>query len=92
MVLFNVGIGVPGNVESCVGRRYFTRVHYLALVCDSGVLSGRLQRRPARRNRDDPAWIADQVRFNQWFRENAAHTYPLVALVDTVGLSVETAE
>jgi uridine kinase len=46
VALLNAGIAVPENVEDCVERRYFARVHYLALVCSDAVLSERLQARP----------------------------------------------
>lgn len=47
VTLFGAGAGVPENIETCVERRYFTEVHYLALVCSDDVLQDRLLTRPA---------------------------------------------
>jgi len=91
VVLFGAGMGVPSNIESCVERRYFSQVHYLALVCEDEVLAARLRERPAWRNAGDPEWIPDQVHFNQWFRQHQALADPPLTLVDTTDLSVAEA-
>ena len=93
VVMFNAGMGVPENVEGCVERRYFSEVHYLALVCDDGVLAERLRRRPAWRKSGDPANVERQIEFNRWFKENRCCVEPAVELIDTTGATVEeTAE
>lgn len=56
IVLFGAGMGVPENIEPCVERRYFSEIHYLALVCDDGVLAQRLRARPAWRGAGDQAY------------------------------------
>lgn len=56
IVLFGTGMGVPENIEPCVERRYFSEIHYLALVCDDGVLAQRLRARPAWRGAGDQAY------------------------------------
>jgi hypothetical protein len=91
VVVFNAGMGVPENIELCVERRYFSRVHYAALVCDDEALAERLRARPAWRDSSDLAWIRDQVRFNQWFRKHAATRDSPITLVDTTELAVEEA-
>jgi hypothetical protein len=53
--------GTPENVEPCVERRYFSTVHYLALVCEDQELVERLQGRPAWRDSSDPAYIAEHL-------------------------------
>ena len=58
---------MPGNIEPCVERRYFSQIHYLALVCDDNELARRLQARPAWRGSGNPAFIDNQIRFNRWF-------------------------
>ena len=68
VVLFGAGMGVPDNLEACVEWRYFSKVHYLALVCDDAGLVKRLQSRPAWRHSADPAFVEEQLRFNQWFK------------------------
>jgi len=90
VALFNAGMVVPGNVEPCVERRYFMRVHYLALVCEPEELARRLRARPAWRESGDGAWIQEQVRFDQWLRANAHGDSP-ITLVDTTNLSIQAA-
>ena len=41
------GAGVPEQFERCVERRYFSTIHYLALVCTDETLAERLRSRPA---------------------------------------------
>jgi hypothetical protein len=93
MVLFNAGIGVPENVEPCVERRYFSAVHYLALVCDDQALAERLRQRPQWRGSGEPTYIEEHVQFNRWFKGNAHTTSPRIDLLNTTGVPVaETAE
>ena len=47
VLLFGGGFAVPGNIEACVERRYFSAVHYLALTCDAGLMLRRLRNRSA---------------------------------------------
>ena len=81
VVLFGAGMGVPGNLENCIERRYFSTVHYLALVCADQSLAGRLQERPAWRGTREPAFIEEQIRFNNWFK--AYNSQPAITLIDT---------
>ncbi|HEY2748507.1 MAG TPA: AAA family ATPase [Polyangia bacterium] len=83
VVLFGAGTALPSNLEDCVERRYFSRLHYLALVCDDEVLTARLRARPAWRRSGGDAYVDDHVRFNRWFKEHAATSTPPIALVDT---------
>jgi hypothetical protein len=83
VVLFGGGAGVPENIEPCVERRYFSRTHYLGLVCEDEILIERLKQRPAWRQADLPEFLSVQVKFNQWFRSEASHGSPAVALIDT---------
>ena len=87
VVLFGAGMGVPANLEPRVERRYFARLHYLALVCDDKALASRLRARPAWRASGAGAFVDEQVRFNRWFKEHAATTDPLIDLLDTTGMS-----
>ncbi len=92
VVIFNAGMGVPENVERCVERRYFSEVHYLALVCEAEVLAERLRTRPEWRESGAPEKVEEQVRFNRWFREQEGQGKPAIELIDTTGVSVgETA-
>ena len=83
VVLFGAGMGVPANLEPCIHRRYFSRLHYLALVCDDDLLADRLAARPAWRGCADPAFIAAHQQFNRWFREEGPTTPPGIDLIDT---------
>ncbi|MEZ4831324.1 MAG: hypothetical protein R2873_04840 [Caldilineaceae bacterium] len=67
MVIFSAGIGVR-RPEGCTERRYFSVVHYLALICDDDVLAARLQQRPAWRQSSHQPFIDDQLRFNRWLK------------------------
>jgi broad-specificity NMP kinase len=92
VVIFNAGMAVPENVEPCVERRYFSTVHYLALICDDDVLAERLRQRPAWQESSSPKWIAEQIRFNRWFKEQSDEVTPPVELIDTTEATVaETA-
>jgi ABC-type glutathione transport system ATPase component len=92
VVLFNAGMAVPENVESCVERRYFSTVHYLALTCTDEALAERLRRRPAWQESSSPTFIEGQIQFNRWFKTEAGTLTPPVELLDTTTATVaETA-
>lgn len=91
VVIFNAGMGVPENVEGCVERRYFSDVHYLALVCEDEALAERLRGRSAWRKSGDPANVEEQVRFNRWFKEQGDQAELVIELLDTTGVSVREA-
>ena len=88
VLLFCAG-GNPENVEPCVEARYFSRIHYLALVCDDEELGERLRRRPAWRNCADPAYIEAHIEFNRWFKNTGSTGEPPIELLDTSKNSVE---
>ena len=85
------GCMAPHQLEPCVERRYFSAVHYLALVTSPEELRRRLQSRPAWRRCGDEGTIAAAVQYNAWLRENAGRTDPPMALLDTQGLSLAQA-
>ena len=89
VVLFSAGMGVPGNIEPCVERRYFSAVHYLALTCDDGTLAERLRARPQWRASASNAFIESQVSFNRWFRETGPTLVPTITLLDTTAIAIE---
>lgn len=89
VVLFNAGAGVSANLEACQERRYFSQIHYLALVCDDQQLAQRLQARPSWRASGSPQAVADSQAFNRWFQESASRGSPAVELLDTSGRSIE---
>ncbi len=67
VVLFGAGFGVPANLDACVERRYFGEIRYLALTCTAETLRSRLLERPRWRESGVETFIAEQVRFNDWF-------------------------
>ncbi len=89
VALFGAGIGVPNNIEPRVERRYFSAVHYLALVCDDRALAERLQRRPQWRGSGAAAYIEEHQRFNQWFKSYSS-AQPPIRLLDTTDLDEES--
>jgi 2-phosphoglycerate kinase len=89
VVLFGSGVGVPENIEPRVERRYFSAVHYLALVYSDEVLADRLQQRLAWRGTREPAYIAEQTRFNRWFRTRDSSNHPVIKLLDTTDTPIE---
>ena len=87
VVLFGAGVGVPANLESCIERRYFARIHYLALVCSAEALVARLRSRPAWRGSGEMAYLEEHQRFNAWFSSYAGQ--PPMTLLDTTQASLE---
>lgn len=87
VVLF--GSAIPEQYETCPERRYFTEIHYLAVVCEEGALVKRLRDRPAWRKSAEPETLEKMIEFNRWFGENAHCTKPPITLLDTTDLSIE---
>jgi hypothetical protein len=89
LLLLNAG-ATPENVEPCIERRYFSAVHYLALVCDDETLMQRLKQRPSWRKSSEDTFITNQLAFNSWFREQSGQTEPVIQLLDTTDTPIET--
>jgi predicted kinase len=88
-----IGAGIPEQFEACVERRYFTELHYLALVCDDAVITERLAARPAWRKSASLEFLEQMRSFNGWLRQNAARTAPAMTVLDTSEISEsQTAE
>lgn len=84
-----VGSGVPSQYEDRPERRYFSSLHYLALVADEEDLAQRLRQRPAWRESGSDEFVARMLEFNRWLQDNAALTAPPMTLLSTSGLTVE---
>jgi broad-specificity NMP kinase len=85
------GAGIPDQFEQCVERRYFSDIHYLALVCEDEALAARLRSRPDWRGVSDE-YIERHVEFNRWLKANAQSTQPPMSVIDTSAITVsETA-
>ena len=83
------GSSTPGQYEKCVQARYFSRIHYLALVCDNALLEQRLTARPAWRESGISEFIEAMLAYNQWFKDNDKHPNFNLTTLDTTKLSVE---
>lgn len=83
------GVGIPAQFESRIERRYFSDIHYLALVCEDEILAGRLKNRPQWRGSGADEFVTGQIAFNNWLRENAPKTNPPMDLLDTTNLSID---
>jgi hypothetical protein len=88
VVLFGAGLGVPGNLENCIERRYLGPIHILALTCAAPVLAERLRQRPAWRGSAEPGFIAAQLNFNQWLQDEAAQPASAIETFDTSQVSI----
>jgi adenylate kinase family enzyme len=83
------GAGVPDQFEQCIERRYFSNIHYLALVCEEEILASRLRERPAWRGSSKDEYIAEHIKFNRWLRVNAQETEPPITLLNTSEITVD---
>jgi hypothetical protein len=84
VVLFGAGMGVPKNLETCIERRYFPSIHYLALTCSAQILTRRLHARPSWRGSSEPEFLQEHLKFNQWFIDyNQDNQQPPITMVDT---------
>lgn len=88
VVLYGAGFGVPSNVEPCIERRYFSDVHYLALVCSDEELARRLRERPQWRQSGGDLFIEQQIEFNHWFKEYGHDACPAIRILDTTNVPV----
>ena len=77
------GTALPEQFEGCPERRYFSTLHYLAIVCDDDLLVERLRSRPAWRQTHSAEFVEGMVQFNGWIKANAHMTSPPMTLCDT---------
>ena len=83
--IVHCGCSVPEQFENCVERRYFSDIHYLAIVCDDNILTKRLHKRNVFNNE----YINNSISFNKWLKENASLTNPPMTLLDNSNLEIE---
>ena len=93
VAFFHSGFGIPGNLENCVARRYFSEIHYLGLYCSDQEIERRLYQRPSLRGESGRLFVDTMKGFNSVFRyydsDNTA--YPHVDKIDTSDISLEEA-
>lgn len=80
------GSSVPEQFEKCLERRYFSEIHYIAIVCDEDVLYKRLKEY---RGYEDQQYVKGSIYFNKWIKENADKTHPSMQLLDNSRLTVD---
>jgi 2-phosphoglycerate kinase len=83
------GSFVPGQMESCSERRYFSELCFGALVCDNRTLTERLMKRPEWRNSGSEEFINEHNRFNEWFRHQEQTSNNTLVLFDTSYNTIE---
>jgi hypothetical protein len=84
-----IGSSTPGQFEKCPESRYFSKIAYLAFVCNESALVERLQSRPSWRKSGSDDVLKQMVNFNQWLIDNASTTNPPMSLLDTSDISVD---
>lgn len=83
------GCSVPEQFENCLERRYFSEIHYIAIVCDEDILNKRLTE--DRRYEKDHQYVKVSIDFNTWLKENADKTQPNMRLLDNSHLTNDEA-
>ncbi len=80
------GSAVSSQFEQCSERRFFARIHTLALVCEPDILAGRLRARPSWRSADGDEFIQNMLNFNRWLID---HSSSELSILDTSNASLE---
>ena len=80
------GCGEPRHFEVCDARKYFSDVHYLAVVCRNDILAHRMR---DLRGITDENWISSSQVYNQWCWDEGAKTTPPMTLVDNSNITLE---
>lgn len=83
------GTALPEEFETCPERRYFSTLHYLAMVCDDNLLKERLKLRPRWRQSGSNDGIKRMIQFNRWLKEHATTTNPPMTLYDSSRRSIQ---
>ena len=78
------GCATPAQFEQQPERKYFTDIHYLAVVCYDECFEKRLREG---RKIEDENWLKSSLQFNNWLKENAEKTVPEISLLDNSDLS-----
>lgn len=73
------GCATPQQLESLPGRKLFTAIHYIAIVCGDEAMEHRLRKG---RKIKDQAHLRSSLHFNQWLKEHAGVTNPPMELLD----------
>lgn len=71
--------------ENTYNRRFFTEIHFLALVCNTEDLEKRMREG---RHITDSNWINSSIDYNRWFIENSTVSKPKIDTYDITRKSV----
>lgn len=77
--------GALEHFEKTYHRRFFTKIHYLALVCNSIALEKRMREG---RHITDSNWINSSIDYNRWFIEHGTVSNQKIDTYDITGKSV----
>lgn len=77
--------GALDYFDNTYNRRFFTEVHFLALVCNSEDLEKRMREG---RHITDSNWINSSIDYNRWFIENGTVSNQKIDTYDITGKSV----
>ncbi len=77
--------GALDYFENTYNRRFFTEIHYLALVCNPEDLEKRMREG---RYITDTNWINSSIDYNRWFIENGIVSNQKIDTYDITGKSV----
>jgi hypothetical protein len=83
------GSVVPSQLDACPEHQYFSKLYYLALVCEPDVLVERLKARPSWRQAGSDGFIHRMIDFNQWFIDQAALPGSPITQFDTSRATLE---
>lgn len=77
--------GALDKFEDTYNRRFFTDIHYLALVCNPMDLEKRMREE---RHITDLSWINSSIDYNNWFMETGIVSNQKIDTYDITGKSV----
>lgn len=77
--------GALEHFEHTYNRRFFTEIHFLALVCNSEELEKRMREG---RHITDSNWIKSSIDYNRWFIEKGMVSNQKIDTYDITGKSV----
>jgi predicted ABC-type ATPase len=77
------GTALPEHFEACPERRYFSTLHYFAMVCDDVLLKERLKFRPQWRGSGSNDVVEQMIQLNRWLKEHATTTNPPMTLYNS---------
>ena len=87
------GCNIPEHFEKSLEKRYFSKFHYLAIVCSDSIHRQRMKERPEWRGFNTEEQTRPHLEFNQWFWKNHNTPDTEIQLLDNSTISVEeTAE